>query len=105
VVNDHLTAGCGCHGCTVEIPRLLRTLEFISVEAERERKGLRRGAPTPVQGVDAGLQLMQLAADEALRKPSALRMFNLLDYGPRLVEGGKDAETEPGREPAARRAG
>lgn len=103
--HEAFTAGCGCHGCRVVIPQLLRTLGFISEECERERKALRRGAPTPIQGVDAGLQLLQLAADEALQKPSALRMYNLIDYPPRMrvVGGGNDAAHESDAEVHARR--
>lgn len=54
------------------IRRLVETLDFISQEARRERRGLRFSEPTPIHGVDAGLTLIELAADTGLGRDSPL---------------------------------
>lgn len=81
---ERLTAGCNCHVCRHVLRKHVEALLFVSEETARERKALRRGEPTPIQGVDAGLVMLKLAVDEALGIDSALRTYNLQDYQPRL---------------------
>lgn len=69
---DTASSGCNCHACRNVLPGLIEALAYIARETGRERKALRSAAPTPVAGVDAGLMLIQLAAEHALRADTPL---------------------------------